>query len=66
MQLVHPGIIRVTALSLICKVRDVIYSHVQRLNKCGQPTHALDSTQVNSECPKVQVCKERQSQACMH
>ena len=33
-----------------------------RLNKCRQPTHALDSTQVNSESPTVQVCKERKSQ----
>ena len=33
-----------------------------RLDKCGQPTYALDSAQVNSECPTVQVCKERQSQ----
>ena len=32
----------------------------------GQPTHALDSTQVNSECPTVQVRKERQLQTCMH
>ena len=27
--------------------------------------HALYSTQVNSECPTVQVCKETQSQTCM-
>ena len=47
-------------------VWSVKVSQVQRLNKCGQPTHALDSTQGNSECPTVQVCKERQSQTCMH
>ena len=35
-----------------------MYSQVQRLNKCEQATHALDSTQVNSEFPTVQVCKE--------
>ena len=48
-------------LCLICKGRNI-----QRLNKCRQPTHALHSTQVNSECPTVQVCKERQLQTCMH
>ena len=47
-QLVHPGIIIATTLFDLC--RDVIYSQVQRLNKCRQPTHALNSTLSALQC----------------
>ena len=40
-------------------VWSVEVSQVQRLNKCGQPTHALYSTQVNSKCPIQCRCVRR-------